>query len=116
MSTSPLPIRFTGIRNDDIITTTPGQNQNKGTVIKIRGYYPPSKPAIKSIDRQKLVEGIHNINTLKNLNDDDKIKTLKITAVDNDDLYMSDLDNFYIKFIKIGGKGFIDKLTKEQID
>lgn len=116
MSVVPLSIRFTGIRNDDIITNTPGQNQNKGTIIRVKGEYPTSKIAINSVNRQQLLDSVRNIPSIKNLTDENKVDVLFNKSIDNDDLYINDVNYFYIKFINIGGKGFTDKLSKDQID
>jgi hypothetical protein len=115
MTTVNLPVRFTGIRTGDLISTTPGQKQNKGTIILIKGEYPASKPAIESYNDQTLLESIRHIKTLKNYSDDIKLQIVKTNLTNNDDLYLQDVD-LKIKFIKIDGPGFRDKLSEDQIN
>jgi hypothetical protein len=49
-----LRISETGIRDDDLITSSSTGKQNKGAVIKIRGFYPPNKDRVNKLKEIEL--------------------------------------------------------------
>ena len=104
------PIYFTGIRPGETIISNGHSKQNEGSEIIVWGSYPPSKSALNNLNKQEwdnLLEFIGEENQ-------EKTKTrLLDSAIDNDDLYLDDLELF-INPINLTGNLFDTSLTEEQ--
>lgn len=113
------PIFLTGVRDGERIGSLPSkrEQQNAGTILLVRGFFPPIKQKLR--ENQASIPGI--LNFLSNLpyfsgyTEEDILKNIESTSVEKE-IYLNQLDNFMVKFIKIGGKGFTDHLSPEAID
>uniref|UniRef100_A0A6C0AE03 Helicase ATP-binding domain-containing protein n=1 Tax=viral metagenome TaxID=1070528 RepID=A0A6C0AE03_9ZZZZ len=108
-------VNLTGIRDGEFITSSEKAIQNKGTIIQIKGFYPPFEPFSRMFDEHILKDTFRKYNFFKDMD----LKDIKHYLLNNstvlDDLYLED-SNIQVKFIKISGKFFFENLTKEQID
>ena len=86
-------------------------NANKGTVIQVKGYYPPNQNVLDKLNYDKL----QLLPAFNNKSKDEIYNELYNNSTLNSDLYLNEVD-LKMKFIKIGGQGFKSKLTQEQID
>jgi hypothetical protein len=111
-----LRISQTGVRTGEFITCAPGQKQCQGTVIQLRGEYPPSAPWIVQLSPEQIRDRFNNYRFFRRLTVEQRIQWLNTHAVPNEDLYMEDVPGLYIKFVKIGGTFIMKALTQDQIN
>jgi len=112
-----LPINTTGIRDGEIIMGLPKQKASAGTIIKIKGFYPPSKKWINELTDEQLRDKIGIIPYFSKMNIQKRKESLLDMSTDNDNLYMEDVPNLKIKFVAIDSTGDTSipgKLGKEQ--
>ena len=115
LSISNLRIYSTGIRSGEYITSAPSAKQNSGTIIQVRGNYPPSKEGIENLDEITLRDAFNHIEFFSNMSPEERYIWLISHSTTNNDLYMQDV-NLQFRFVKISGKFFIDNLSSEQIN
>jgi hypothetical protein len=108
-----LPVEYTGIRDDEYITSAPGATQNKGTIMQIKGSYPPSKLAIKNLSLTDIRDKLSKIHFFIDMTPEERKAWLKGHATDNNDLYIDELD-IQVRFIAIDGKDMNTRLTTQQ--
>lgn len=108
-------INQTGIRTGEFITSSASATQNKGTIIQIRGWYPPSKPWLEKLDMLSLRDEYNQFPFFAPMSVQQRLTWLQEHATDARDLYMEDVPGLAIKFITINGKFFTEALTPEQM-
>lgn len=104
-----IPVYLSGIPDGSIIIGR--EKANKGTIIKVRGEYPPSQSALT---RDNIVTNYEKLKLIYG-HTEDIYQLLTNKATTNPDLYLHEV-NLKIKFVKIGGHGFISKLDQATID
>lgn len=112
---SQLRVFATGIRDNEIITSAPGAKQNSGSLIQVKGFYPPSKAGVAALDEVAIRDQFNHLPFFKDLSPQQRLAWLNANAIDNRDLYMEDVD-LKLKFIKIGGSFFTTALSQDQLD
>jgi len=110
-----ISIDITGVRDGELITNMTHSHANKGTVIRIKGEYQPNYQKVSEYNPIELTNQLNTIQFFENLSTQGKIGWLIENSTKKSDIYMNDL-LLKIKFIKIGGTGFTDKLTEDQIN
>lgn len=112
-----LPINTTGIRDGEMIIGFPKAKASAGTIMKIKGFYPPSKRWINELTDEQIRDKIGMISYFSKMNISERKQALLLNSTDNDNLYMEDVPNLQIKFIaidSIGDTSIPGKLGKEQ--
>lgn len=108
-------VGLTGIRDGELITSSDKATQNRGTVIEVKGFYPPYANLALDLDNHIFKDTFKTFDFFKDKSSEEiKEYLIKNTTVYSD-LYLDDV-NLEIKFIKISGKFFTDNLTKEQLE
>ena len=110
-----LRISQTGIRSGEIITSSQSGNQNKGSIIQIRGFYPPSLHYVSNLDPILLRDGFNQFGFFANMTVEERLKWLIDNGTNNQDLYMEDVP-IALKFIKVGGTFFTKALSPDQLN
>ena len=110
-----MQVFLTGIRDGEFITSSASATQNKGSIIQIKGFYPPSMQAVSTIDPILLRDSFNRLDFFANMTPEQRSKWLIDNATNNNDLYLEDV-NIGLKFIKIGGSFFTKALTPEQLN
>ena len=123
-----LRISHTGVRNGEYITASQSGKQCEGTIIQLKIIpqdskvaYPPAIKYVNQLDDLTLREQFNHFPFFKNMNTSERKQWLLDNATTNDDLYMNNIPNLYIRFTKISfqkvtGKKREQLLTSEQID
>lgn len=113
-----LHIGKVGIRNGEKITSSPKSVQNSGTVIEIRGktelVYPPTEGWVVNITDLEIRNNMEVYTFFENMSYNERLKWLNDNKVNLYESYLEDVE-MEIKFIKIGGKFFLDKLGDDGI-
>lgn len=109
-----MQVFLTGIRDGEFITSSPSAIQNKGSIIQVRGFYPPSKQGVSNIDPVLLRDAFNRLDFFANMTYEQRQKWLIDNSTHNNDLYLEDVP-ISIKFIKIGGSFFTKSLTPDQL-
>lgn len=113
-----LHIGKVGIRNGEKITSSPKSVQNSGTVIEIRGktelVYPPTEGWVVNITDLEIRNNMGVYTFFENMSYNERLKWLNDNKVNLYESYLEDVE-MEIKFIKIGGKFFLDKLGDDGI-
>lgn len=112
-----LRIYATGIRTGEFITSSSNakDSQVKGTIIQIRGEYPPSLRAIALMNVITVRDKLNAFSFFQPMNPEERLEWLKDNAVDNRDLYMDDC-NLELRFVKLSGRYIKQNLTEETIN
>jgi hypothetical protein len=108
-------ISQTGIRSGEFITSSATATQNKGTIMQIRGWYPPSRSWLESLTTLTLRDEYNQFPFFAPMSAEQRLTWLQDHATENPDLYMEDVPELAIKFVTISGKFFTEALTAEQI-
>lgn len=108
-------ISQTGIRSYEIITSSASGTQNKGTVIQVKGFYPPADTYVRDLDDITLRDAFNHFDFFSGMNTEQRRQYLIDNSTNAKDLYMEDVD-LQFKFIKIGGAFFTKSLTSEQVN
>lgn len=108
-----LPVYITGIRDQETIIGT--SDANKNTLIKVKGFYPPSVKGINSINKRELFDKLSSITFFSSMDDQQKWNYLTSVAINDPKLYLDEVP-LKLKFLRINGEGFTYKLTPEQIE
>lgn len=103
-----LRVSQTGVRSYEFIAVSPSGKQNKGTVIQIRGSYPPEIARVKQLDPISIRDTFNTIPFFSNMNTNQRLDWLIKNGTNIADLYLDDTD-IWLKFIKIGDKNFFHK-------
>lgn len=114
----PLPelrIYTTGIREGETITSAPGATQNAGTVMQIKGFYPPSEKALADLNAAIVRDTFNQYAFFRSMLPSQRLEWLQQNATDNNDLYMEDVE-LKIKFVAINGKFMLEALGQANID
>lgn len=111
-----LRIAHTGIRSGETIECSSSGTQCKGTVIKIRGNYPPLQSWVDNLTLEQVRDQFNNFRFFSSMTPEQRLTWLKSHANTHKDLYMEDVDGLYIKFINIGGKFMLEALGPEQVN
>jgi hypothetical protein len=111
-----LRISQTGIRTGECITSSDSGSQNKGTVIQIRGFYPPAVKYVAELNATDVRDKFNLIPFFNNMDLNERYSWLAANASSNDDLYLEAVPNLYVRFIKIEGKFLVEALKQEGID
>ena len=109
-------IYSTGIRSGEYIIGAPGQKQVSGTVIQIRGSYPPSKLGVSELDDVVIRDIFNLLPFFSNKTYEQRRVWLESNAIENKDLYMEDVPGLELRFVKISGQFFLKSLSQEQLD
>jgi hypothetical protein len=110
-----MQVFLTGIRDGEFITSSSTGTQNKGSIIQIKGFYPPSLQAVSNVDPILLRDAFNRLDFFANMTLEQRSKWLIDNAINNNDLYLEDV-NIGLKFIKIGGSFFTKALTPYQLN
>lgn len=106
-----LRIPFTGVRSGEFITASSSGSQNKGSVLQIRGLYPPSKAAIATLDDTTVRDTFNNLPFFNELTVKERWNWLNENATSNSDLYLDGVPDLEVKFINLGGTAFYGSKT-----
>lgn len=109
-----LRISHTGIRPGEFITNSSTGSQNKGSVLQIMGFYPPSKKRVEELEEHIIKDSFTKYEFFSNMKTEERKEWLINNSTDNDDLYLQDVD-LKVKVIKFTGSLIKEKLTPEQI-
>ncbi|MCJ7636211.1 MAG: hypothetical protein MUO21_01840, partial [Nitrososphaeraceae archaeon] len=110
-----LRISETGIRSGEIIVGAPTSKQCRGTIMIVRGFYPPLKLSIDNLSSETIRDKFNNYEFFRSLSQVDRLTWLNDNAHSNPDLYIDDVSGLYIKFLNISGDFMLKALTQEQI-
>jgi hypothetical protein len=121
---SDLRVFATGIRDGELITSAPregkkGEPANSGTVMRVRGFYPPSARAINNMSDRVIRDAFNHVDFFSGMSFEERLKWLNDNKTEDPELYMDESSlNLEVRFLEIGGEGFLgkDKLSEEQID
>src|SRR5437868_15160102 len=124
-------ISQTGIRRGEFITSSASATQNKGVILQVRGFYPPSRKWIGELNPLVLRDEFNQFPFFAPMSPEQRWEWLQANATDDPDLYMEDVPDLAIKIIAIEsgttkkkekGKGkekkenfFLEALTPEQL-
>lgn len=111
-----LPINSTGIRSGEFITSRPGAKQNEGSVFQIRGFYPPARVWVDQLTLEELKNTFNQIPFFIPMTLEERKVWLLNNSIDDNDLYVEDVPDLWVKIIRISGKFVNEKLTPEQIE
>lgn len=103
-----LRISQTGVRSGEFIAASPSGTQNKGTVIQIRGTYPPEISRVRTLDPIILRDSFNIIPFFAGMSPQQRLEWLINNGTDTPDLYLDDTD-IWVKFVRIGDKNFFHK-------
>jgi len=103
-----LRISETGIRDDDLITSSSTGKQNKGAVIKIRGFYPPNKDRVNKLKEIELRDQLNIIPFFRPMSVKERKQWLLDHSTSVSDVYLDDV-GVSLKFIQLGHKNFFTK-------
>lgn len=112
---SGVRIFTTGIRSGEYITSAPGAKQNAGTVMQIRGHYPPSQKALQALDVTTLRDAFNQYAFFAPMDFEARRQWLTDQATSNPDLYMEDVP-LEVRFVNISGEFFTKSLSQAQVD
>lgn len=109
-------INVTGIRDNEYITSSDKATQNKGTILQVKGFYPPSS-YFKTFDNYDIFvrDTLREYDFFKDKTYEERINWLNEYYTNNPDLYLEDVPNLQIKFIKISGSFMTSSFTEENI-
>lgn len=108
-----LPVFSTGIRDGEFIQSHNSSPQTKGSIIQVKGFYPPSSFSVKELSLTDIRDKLTKIGFFKEMSVDEAKKYLNDTSVDSRDLYISDMENLQVKYISLGGS-VINRLSEKQ--
>jgi hypothetical protein len=108
----PLSISKTGIRSGEYLTSMPGHQQNKGTImqVKIEGseiVYPPSKIWVSELSLVEKRDSLPLLDFFANKTEKESLIWLEEHATDHPDLYLSDIQGVEVRFTEISGKDML---------
>lgn len=106
-------INSVGIRSGEQISSAPGAKQNLGSILQIRGFYPPRR---EERTETTIRDELNQFSFFRPLTVEERREWFDQNSVVTSDLYLEDVPGLEVKFIKIGGKFFLDSLSQEQID
>jgi hypothetical protein len=106
----------TGIRSGEFITSAQGAKQNKGSILQIRGIYPPSKVALpnNNYDWSILSQQLEVIPFFSKLSFADRKEWLIRNSTPDDDLYIQDVP-LQVRIVQLSGTFFNEKLDERTI-
>ena len=110
-----LHINNIGIRDGEMITSSESGKQNKDSILQIFGYYPPSREWVNKLDDTVIRDRLNNYNFFKNLTFSERKLYLEEISIDDNDLYLEDVDNIYCKVIQLKGPFFTKIFSSETI-
>ena len=111
-----MSISYTGIRDGETIIGSPGHKQTKGTVMKIKGFYPPYFEFVKNIDPLILRDEFNNISFFSGMTPVQRLEWLIENSTPKKDVYLEDLD-LRVKFTKITSDNFfIKQLGQDKVN
>lgn len=112
-----LRIYATGIRSGEYITSSSDKknSQVKGTIIQIRGNYPPSLRAVALMDVITIRDKLNAFSFFQPMTPEERLEWLKDNATEDRDLYMDDCD-IQLRFVKLSGRFIEENLSEETID
>lgn len=115
-----LRVSHTGIRNGEYITSSSSGKQNKGSILQIRGVYPPSAKRVKEIPQHVLRDYFNNFEFFEGMSLEERFAWLTTNSISNDDLYLSDqmpapFENLWVKVHALEGTDVQKKLDAQTI-
>jgi hypothetical protein len=105
-----------GIRDYEYITSSSKASQNKGSVLEIKGFYPPNIDRVNELDETFIRDQINQIDFFSSLSQLSKKEWLINNSTTLPDLYLEDIPNLKIKFIKLSGKFFTEVFSVDLIE
>lgn len=109
----PIPISGTGIRSGEYITNRQGSKQNVGTIIQVKGEYPPTAGVLTELE---IRDTLTQIPFFSEMSYEERKKWLRENSTTARDLYLEDVrPELLLRFVKIGGTFFINSLSEETI-
>lgn len=122
-----ISISYTGIRDGETVTSIKGgKAQNAGTIMQIKAHpksrlkdvvYPPGRSWLSKMyksDREGFYRQLTEIPFFSEMTEDEVEDWLYDHSTTNDDVYINEV-RCLVKFIAIGGHGFTDRLTIDEI-
>lgn len=110
-----LKISQTGVRSGEMITNSLTASQNRGSLFRVRGLYPPSLQRAAELSVTEVRDLLSQIPFFSRLTPTARLQWLTLNGVTNDDLYIEDT-GLEVLVISLNGKFFDEKLTPEQRD
>lgn len=111
-----LRISQTGIRSGEFIQASETGSQNFGTVMQVRGTYPPSHNWTSSLKSDFFGDALGQFAFFSAMLPRDRYDWVIKHAVVAEDLYLEDVADLRLRFLKIGGTFFLKTLRPEQLD
>lgn len=111
-----LRISHTGVRTSEFIVSAPGAKQCQGTIMQIRGLYPPLLSWTVNLEPEQIRDQFNNYSFFKNLTVEQRREWLASNGSNDGDLYMEDVDGLYVKFVKLSGTFILKALSSDQIN
>ncbi len=71
---------MSGIRDGEFITSAPKASQNKGSILQVRGFYPPAHDCLSVLTPLQLRDGLNRIQFFKPLNAESRKEWLQENA------------------------------------
>lgn len=93
----------TGIRNEEFVYGPTDAVQTAGSVMQVKGFYPPSKFGVSNIELTDYRDKLSKYDFFSNMTMEERKKYLKKKSVDNKDLYLEDVKGLEVRFTKLGG-------------
>lgn len=106
-------INQTGVRDGERIVGV--GKQCRGSIIQVRGLYPPSIHWIEQLSYTCLRDEYSSYKFFSSMSTDERKKWLDENCTDNEDLYMEDVIGLRVKFIKLCGD-FFNSLSEDIIN
>jgi len=113
-----LRINQTGIRTGEFITSNGKSKQNKGAIIQLTGLYPPDKSRVISLTDTQIRDEFNNIPFFAAMTPAERSGWLVENSSGNKDLYINDVPDIKIKFVKMGDpkNDFYKKLGQDTVN
>jgi hypothetical protein len=107
----------TGIRSGEYITSSNSGKQNRGSILQVEGFYPPSKSALPTDDYSWSIylQQLESVPFFAGLSHSERKDWLIKNSTDDSDLYLQEVP-LRIRIVKLEGAFFTEKLDQSTID
>ena len=111
-----LVISYTGVRSGEYIVGADHSKQCKGSLMQIRGTYPPSKHWVSQLSPVQLRDQLTNYGFFRSKTSEQRLSWLLDNGTTNEDLYLEDIPDLHVKIIRFEGEFIVNSLSEEQIN
>lgn len=113
MSGVGLSVGLIGVRSGETLVSAPKAKQNKGSIMKIKGFFPPLTDW--NLTPEEVRDKLNLYTFFNPMTVAEREKWIVDNKHANKDLYLQDVD-LYIKFISLSGEFVAKSLTPDQIN